>query len=74
MPTADVMPAASQDWIDRVGTNLTAGINAFGTTTGIEDVIADSIESGKAIKSIIDGNVVIVKGDEVFSILGAKIK
>ena len=74
MPTADVMPAASQDWIDRVGTNLTAGINAFGTTTGIEDVIADSIESGKAIKAIIDGNVVIVKGDEVFSILGAKIK
>lgn len=74
MPTADVMPAIDADWAELVGCSLTAGVNAFGSTTGIEDVIADSIESGKAIKAIIDGNVVIVKGDEVYSILGAKIK
>lgn len=74
LPTADVMPAIDAEWAETVGATLTAGVNAFGSTTGIEDVIADSIESGKAIKAIIDGNVVIVKGDEVFSILGAKIK
>jgi hypothetical protein len=74
LPTADVMPAIDAEWGEKVGNDLLAGVNAFGTTTGIEDVIADSIESGKAIKAIIDGNVVIVKGDEVFSILGAKIK
>lgn len=70
----ETLPAANEEWIEKTGCSLTAGVAPFTPSTGIEDVIADSIESGKAIKAIIDGNVVIVKGDEVFSILGAKIK
>jgi len=42
--------------------------------TGIADVIADSIESGKAVKAIENGQVVIVKDGAVYSILGEKIK
>lgn len=79
LPTAQSV-AFDNDWAmahaakDENTACITDGVAPFGTSTGIADVIADSIESGKAIKAIIDGNVVIVKGDEVFSILGAKIK
>lgn len=41
LPVADVMPAIDSEWANLVGCSLTAGVNAFGTTTGIADVIAD---------------------------------
>ncbi len=61
--------------VDGNGVDLVPGMRAPQGVSGIEDVIADSIESGKAIKTFDEnGQVVIVKGGEVFSILGAKIK
>ncbi len=70
----ETLPAADQDWIGKTGCSFLGGIKSFGNGSGIEDVIANSIESGKTIKTIVDGNVVIVKGDAVYSILGEKIK
>ena len=70
---ADVMPAVDEDWSEKVGNNLVAGVNAFNSTTGIEEIIADSIKSGKAVKAILNGQVVIVKEGAVYNVLGAKL-
>ena len=62
------------DWAATMGVTLTGGVASIGTATGIDEVIADAANSEKAQKVVVDGQTVIVKGNKVYSILGAEIK
>lgn len=77
--SAEMMPAPEQETeLYSYARGQQAGLALPGTfvkeVTGIEEVIADSVDSDKAQKVIVDGQVVIVKDGKAYNILGSRIK